>query len=157
MRFFFTLILIITSVMPSVLFSQIFHEQEKKQEPGDIPPVIAVSPAEIKVMYNDSTEFVTKEVNIYNKGGGALHINNVEGSCGCSMSTVLTNDIYPLSKGNILLNINLEGLENGRIVEYLIYSNARNSPFSIRVYFEKEGEKKETDSTKVKTLPAGKH
>lgn len=78
--------------------------------------------------------FVTKIFKFYNQGTIALNIYKVEASCGCSNATVLESRILPSDSGRLYLSINLKGLYDERnIVEYKIFSNARNSPATIRI------------------------
>jgi len=98
-------------------------------------PIIDIIPSVI-VVKQDSSRFVVKKVSVLNRGGGILKMNKVSGSCYCSNAVIMKNDIYPLDLGELRLEINKEGLSDGSdTVIYTIKSNAKNSPFFIRVWF----------------------
>ncbi|MFC2131453.1 hypothetical protein ACFLSQ_08460 [Bacteroidota bacterium] len=98
-------------------------------------PVIDIIPSEI-VIDQDSSRFVVKKVSVLNRGGGILKMNKVSGSCYCSNAVIMKNDIYPLDLGELRLEINKEGLSDGSdTVIYTVKSNAKNSPFFIKVRF----------------------
>jgi len=109
------------------------------------PPMIEVKPCVFYVKA-DETGFITKQVKVLNRGGKPLMITKVTGSCGCSKASVQSGLIHPLSVGKIILYINLDGLyDDNRMVEYVIESNAVNSPTSIKVFVEKPLEEKKDE------------
>ncbi len=100
-------------------------------------PVIDIIPSEIVVVH-DSSRFVVKKVSVLNRGGGILKMKKVSGSCYCSNAVIMKNDIYPLDLGELRLEINKKGLSDGsNTVIYTVKSNAKNSPFFIKVRFER--------------------
>lgn len=97
-------------------------------------PVIAIYPDDMEIEVKDSARFIVQEVSFYNEGGGILYINYIDGACGCSTSKLLNNNISPTGEGKMILSINLEGVsENNNLVEYLVYSNASNTPVPVRI------------------------
>lgn len=133
------IILIIFLLPVSGARGQLYNESTK--EPCDsvkTPPIIDVKPTEFEVT-EDETGFITRHVKVLNRGGTPLQIRSVTGSCGCSKASVQSGVIHPLTVGKIILFINVEGLygEN-RTVEYVIESNAQNSPVSVRIHVDEK-------------------
>ncbi len=117
------------------VFALTLYSQEKKYKV--IPAKIDLKPSEITV--TDYFErFYTKEVTVLNRGGVPLEIKSVTGSCKCATATILNSTVEPMTSGKIMLNVNLKDFENKtNIVEYIIESNASNSPTSLRVKFDR--------------------
>jgi hypothetical protein len=102
------------------------------------PAVIDIVPGKI-VVPDDSSKFVVRTVNILNRGGGELNIKSVNASCACSNATILSNNIYFLSVGEMRLEINKDGLTDGNdSVLFTIISNAINSPYYLTVTITKQ-------------------
>ena len=78
--------------------------------------------------------FIT-EVEVFNNGSIPLEINNIVGSCYCANGKVLNPKINPLDTGKIYLSVNIKGMDGGDMVEFMIYSNALNSPKSLKIRF----------------------
>ena len=100
-------------------------------------PVIAVKPQEITF---DTTEgkFYQAEVKILNRGVGTLVISRVESSCKCGSSTIMNSTVEPMTIGIIRLAVNYEGLFGDQnVVEFIVHSNASNSPTSVKVRINK--------------------
>jgi hypothetical protein len=93
--------------------------------------VIKLFPPSYEVPKPDGN-FITEVLKIKNTGNDTLIINKVEGSCYCASSTVLNSRLAPQEEGKIMLYINLKGLyDDKNIVQYTIYSNAKNSPTGL--------------------------
>ena len=83
-------------------------------------PVLHVEPEEIIAYYDDTTKFVMDEVTIFNKGGGKLYINYIDGSCSCATATILKNNLKAGESGKIRLAVNLKGLyDDNNVVIFL--------------------------------------
>ena len=115
--------------------AQIYNEDKSSgKDTLQSPPMIEIKPCVFHVKADESG-FITKQVKVLNRGGRPLLISKVTGSCGCSKASVQSGLIHPLSVGKIILYINLDGLyDDNRLIEYVIESNADNSPTSIRVF-----------------------
>ena len=98
-------------------------------------PIIDLIPSEI-VIENDTSRFVVNNVTVLNRGTGVLKIKSVTGSCYCSNGVIEKNDVVFLDEGKLRLEINKDGLENpDDTVEFTILSNAKNSPYHLKVKF----------------------
>jgi hypothetical protein len=124
-------------VVAVVANAQIYNEESTSDKDTlQSPPMIEIKPCVFHVKADESG-FITKQVKVLNRGGKPLMISKVTGSCGCSKASVQSGLIHPLSVGKIILYINLDGLyDDNRMVEYVIESNAKNSPTSIKVFVE---------------------
>lgn|GEM_PF-4585326 len=98
-------------------------------------PIIDIIPKEIAIE-KDTSNFVVKNVEVLNRGIGVLSIQSVSGSCSCSNGVIEKNDVRFLDEGKLRLEINKEGLKNNDdTVIFTVVSNAKNSPFFIKVKF----------------------
>ncbi len=133
MRIFLILILILIITSQNV-HAQIFNQSEPQQRiDSTLLPVIDIKPAYI-IAKAGKGKFIQREVKVLNRGGLPLYIHSVKPSCGCGSGKVLASPIQPLSVGKILLSVNLDGLYDGRDeVEFVINSNAKNSPVSVKI------------------------
>lgn len=121
-----------------------FAQSPAPTSPDSIPPVMLVKPLLINVEHPDS-RFIEREVKVFNRGGGSLRILSIAASCGCSSGKTLQSEIHPLEAGRIMLSVNLDGMyEDKNEVEFIIESNAKNSPVIVKIAI-KDYEKK-TDS-----------
>lgn len=112
------------------------NKQEGTVNPNVIPAKIQLKPDNI-VVKDYRGKFYTKEINVLNRGGNSLQISKVTASCKCGMGTIIESQIEPLTIGKILLNINLTAINDEHYeVEFTVFSNASNSPTSIKVIFE---------------------
>ena len=116
-----------------LLFSAAFS-QDISQGRNASAPLISIIPSEINAEMPSGKYFQT-EIKIFNRGNKTVTVNRVKGSCWCSSAHVLQSEIAPLDSGRILLSVNLEGMNGGNMIEYTIYSNARNNPHSIKIRF----------------------
>jgi hypothetical protein len=127
------ILLIIILLFVCVINSQAQQQNNFESVGITFPPVIDVVPGKILVP-DDSSKFVVRTVNILNRGGGELNIKSVNASCACSNATILSNNIYFLSVGEMRLEINKDGLTDGNdSVVFSIVSNAKNSPYYLTV------------------------
>jgi len=106
------------------------------EKPKMIQAKISLKPSEV-VEKNYFEQFFTKEITVLNRGGELLVIKSITGSCKCATATILNSTIEPMTFGKIMLNVNLSALDTDHyIVEYVIESNASNSPTSLKVTFD---------------------
>jgi hypothetical protein len=140
MKYLYILIALFFSVAINAN-AQIYNEDNYQADDSlQSPPMIDVKPCEFRVS-SDETGFITRQVKVLNRGGSPLRITKVTGSCGCSKASIQSGLIHPLGVGKIILFINTDGLyDENRTVEYVIESNAKNSPTSVRVIFEEPDE-----------------
>ncbi len=129
-----------------LLFSSAFSRDLNPQGNAP-PPEISIIPPEINAEMPPGKYFQA-EIKIFNRGNKTVTVNRVKGSCWCSSAHVLHSEIAPLDSGKILLSVNLEGMNGGNMIEYTIYSNARNNPHSIKIRFNDTSD----DTTKVEPL-----
>ncbi len=129
--------------------AQIYNDETNcDKDTVNTAPMIEVKPALFHVS-EDESGFITRQVKVLNRGCSPLRIISVTGSCGCSKASVQTGLIHPLSVGKIILYINLEGLyDDNRTIEYVIESNAMNSPTNIKVIVDEEVTKKDKEESK---------
>ncbi|MFH1052495.1 MAG: DUF1573 domain-containing protein [bacterium] len=98
-------------------------------------PIIDIVPSVLEIE-NDTSKFVVENVTVLNRGIGVLHITSITGSCYCSNGVIEKNDVQFLDTGKLRLEINKKGLKNEEnMVIYTVTSNAKNSPFYIKVKF----------------------
>ncbi len=123
--------------------AQIFNDAAAAVDTDSaLAPIISVKPDSFSVEIDDTTKFVVSEVKILNWGGSPLIVERVQGSCGCATAAVVDPVVYPMAIGKMTLNLNVKGLSAGEnTVEYLVYSNASNNPYSIKVYCNSQGNK----------------
>lgn len=96
-------------------------------------PIIRIKP-DYMVIDKPDGRFISKIVKVMNTGGGELIIKNVVGSCSCSTAKIMDSHIGPLEIGKLMLNINLDGLEDGNdTVFFYVESNASVPTVSIKV------------------------
>lgn len=117
------------------LSAQIFNDKDTVAVTDSaLLPVIQIKPDTFEIIIDDTTKFSINEVKVLNKGASPLIIEKVQGSCGCSTASIVDAVVYPMTLGKIVLSINMKGLAIGQnYVEYLVYSNAKNSPVSIKI------------------------
>jgi hypothetical protein len=120
------------------------HAQEYKINQLEITkPVIEIIPSKIEIE-KDTTQFITANVVVLNKGIGVLNIKSISGSCYCANGVIEKNDVYFLDTGKLRLEVNKEGLSNNDdTVIFRIESNAQNSSYYVTIKFV---EKKKRDS-----------
>ena len=92
-----------------------------------------LQPSYIKA--KEDGRFISKEVNVLNRGGASLIIRKVEGSCQCATGNILNGIVEPLSIGKIKFTVNTDGMKDtdSRLFRFTIYSNAKNSPYNIKM------------------------
>ncbi len=118
-------------------FSFLLSQDRSLAEKRDLinMPVIDIIPSVITIE-NDTSKFVVENVIVLNRGVGVLNITSISGSCFCSNGVIEKNDVRFLDTGKLRLEINKDGLENDDdTVVYTVISNAKNSPFYIKVRF----------------------
>ena len=97
------------------------------------PPVMEAKPSYISVQKPEGN-FVSQEIKILNRGGSPLVIKKINPSCSCGSSKVLISTIYPMSIGKIILSVNMKGLhDKANTVEFMVESNAKNSPYKVQI------------------------
>jgi len=101
----------------------------------------SVNAAEIQLVPSvisipETTEkFLVREIKVLNKGGEPLIIRGVTPSCGCASATVMNGTINPMTTGKIRLSMNTSGMNDTlNRVEFVIESNAKNSPTAYSVF-----------------------
>lgn len=129
-----SLILLILIFSSLNIHAQIFNQSESQKKIDSTQlPVIDIKPSYIIARPGDS-KFIQREIKVLNRGGSPLYIHGVKPSCGCGSGKVLASPIQPLSIGKILVSVNLDGLyEDKDEVEFVISSNAKNSPVSVKI------------------------
>ena len=126
---FLSLFMILTINMKS----QYLEEKTITKADSSAPALIDIKPTYIKI--KQEGKFVTKELNVLNRGGSLLKIEKIEGSCFCATGNIMNGNVYPMSMGKISLSVNIDGLQGAgsRIIMFSIYSNASNSPYTIKM------------------------
>lgn len=99
-------------------------------------PVIDIRPMVIHAKKSEG-RFIQREVKVLNRGAADLKILNVLPSCKCSSATVMDGTVAPMTIGKIRLAINQDGMAaNENQIEFLVESNAKNSPVMITIILE---------------------
>ena len=112
--------------------AQIFNPEEKKADSLSFS-VIDVKPAKISVERPEG-KFITETVKVLNRGSAPLSIYHISPSCKCAHGKILNSTVHPLTIGKIEFSVNLDGLdEEYDTVEFIIESNAKNSPTSVMI------------------------
>jgi hypothetical protein len=97
-------------------------------------PVIQLVPPKLE-LHADSAGFAHGRVQVLNRGGEPLQIRRVVPSCKCAAATVLSNPIYPLEVGEILVHINTRDWRDSiGTVELDIESNAAPQRYVVTVH-----------------------
>ncbi len=118
---------------------QIFVQPQEKVEADSSIGVIDVKPSELYIEEPDTTNFIETTVKVLNRGDAPLRIKNVKGSCYCSQAVIKKQVVYPLDVGELIFQINLDGLsKNDSSVLYTIKSDAKNSPYFVKVHIVKK-------------------
>lgn len=108
--------------------AQLLNEGAAKSDSVSTP-LIELHPAKLYVHRPEDSRFIIERVSVLNRGGSPLKISRIKGSCYCSTGKILATTVYPMTTGEIELTVNLDGMGEGEdTVQFLIYSNAENSP-----------------------------
>lgn len=98
------------------------------------PPEIEILPAELHLDFNQG-DFIVKDITILNRGGQALEIYGMRGSCFCANAAIIHSYIVPFSKGTIRLSVNTKNLSDSiQRIDYTIRTNTPDSSKNYRVY-----------------------
>ncbi|MFP4527006.1 MAG: DUF1573 domain-containing protein [Candidatus Kapaibacterium sp.] len=125
-----------------VIFAFIFAANASAQglfnEPApnadtSLAPKMELQPDEI-VIDDPPGRFIEYKVKVLNRGDGPLMIERIKGSCSCSSGKAAQSTIYPMEVGELILWINLDGIDgDNNIIEFKIYTNEKNSPSKLYV------------------------
>ena len=110
-----------------------------------IPAIMDIRVSSSKFKKSEG-RFITREVKVLNRGGSPMNVYKIEASCFCGTGKIIKPTVYPMEIGKLILNLNIDGFyEGSKAIEYYVYSNASNSPYTIKLYLEDE-----QDSLKTK-------
>lgn len=116
--------------------------------PRQSAPIISFSPKSL-TLTTDTSQFVTGEVKILNKGGSELRITKITPSCGCASASVQKGIVAPMDVGLIRCSVNTKNFQDTLSrVEYLIESNATATPLLYTVHVRKNYPNPKPESTK---------
>jgi hypothetical protein len=134
MKYFIFFILIITAFNHCNVSS--YNKKLDKQEIVDdtLSTAVFFTYSDKITVAKPIGKFIINELKFYNTGKKILKIEKVNGSCFCASSTILNSKVQPGDSGKIMLYVNLDGFkDDSHIVEYYIFSNSINSPYTIKL------------------------
>lgn len=97
-------------------------------------PEMHLAPPKLQ-LHADSVGFAQGRVQVLNRGGEPLEIRRVVPSCKCAAATVLSNPIYPLEVGQLLVQVNTHDWRDSiGTIELDIESNAPPQRYVVTVH-----------------------
>ncbi len=127
-------ILFVSFVSLCLLMSCVLFSKQKQESRANshtelefIPPTVYAS--------GPYSKFFTTEIRVVNKGDYPLDINRITPSCYCADAKLLQAIINPHDTGRAFLSVNMKGMGGGDMVEFMFYSNAKDSPHSLKIRF----------------------
>ncbi len=88
----------------------------------------------------------TRTLEIYNAGNALLQIKDVRPSCGCTITDISTNEIYPCDSASLEVSFNSGGFEGKIKKKIYISSNDPQQPLVIFKIMAEVAEKRKKSS-----------
>lgn len=120
-----------------LLFSACTAQKETLKSEAPAAQGAVITPSFEYLKANKGSErFFVKALFVKNSGDTTLRIKGISASCLCASGTIQQSRVQPGDSAKIMLYVNLSTISaESNIIEFIIDSDAKNSPTSVRIEF----------------------